>query len=113
MFGISKDFQLQDLRFYAGDFLNRYGFDDGDQIAPEERDIARKAAEKLCEAIGVVNGEWKPFVIQSKHNPYYILFEWVAETNEDYSKGESATYYEMNERNKRKIEAREEEIFRE
>jgi hypothetical protein len=112
MFGIPKDFELRDLKFYVYDFFNRYGFDDGNRILPEEYDIARRAVEKLCEAIGIVNGEWKP-VIRSGHNPYYIKFEWVGETNGDYTKGEICDFDEMDERNKRKIEKREAEIFEE
>ncbi|TSC54131.1 MAG: hypothetical protein LiPW30_757 [Parcubacteria group bacterium LiPW_30] len=111
MFNIPPDFQLRDLICYVYAFFSRAGFDDGDQILPEEEAIAHRAADKLCDAVGVINGEWQTLVINSSHNPYYICFTWLGKTNDDYKKGEIYSYYEMNERDKRKIEKREGEIF--
>jgi hypothetical protein len=105
MFDLTMDTPIKELRCWIYDFLNKYGFGDGDHLLPEEEPIVEHLAQQLVDEIGIIDNRWKPRLIcTSVHNPYYIGFENL-ETEE------MTGYYEMNEPDRRKIERRLDEIF--
>jgi hypothetical protein len=105
MFDLTKDSDIKDLRYDVYNFLNKYGFQDGDRVLKEEREIVEHLCYKLANAIGVVDSRWEPCVIYTgSHNPYYVKFK-------DLQTGEYVGYYDMEERDRRKIEQRIDEIM--
>jgi hypothetical protein len=104
MFKLRKDADFKDINFNVYDFLHKYGFSDGDRILKEEKEIAEHLCHRLANEIGVVDNRWEPVVISAApHNPYYISFN-------DLQTGELVNYYDLEERERRKIEQRLDEI---
>jgi len=104
MFDLHKDSDFKDISFNIYDFLHKYGFEDGDRILKEEREIVEHLCRRLAKEIGVVDNHWEPVIISAApHNPYYINFK-------DVQTGEMVDYYDMEERERRKIERRFDEI---
>jgi len=91
-------------RYRLYDFLTKYGFDDGRGVLPEEREIVKRLCHKLAGDIGVVDKRWKPLIISSSHSPYYIGFE-------DLTTGATMDIFDMEERERRKIEKRIDEMM--
>jgi len=104
MFNLSKDSEIKDLRFYVYDFMSKSGFGDGDSILKEEEEIVEHLCRKLAKEIGVVDNRWEPLVISTSYNPFYITFQ-------ELQTGEIVRFYDMDEREKRKIERRVDEIM--
>ena len=104
MFNLTKDSEVKVLRPYVYDFLNRYGFNDGDGILDEEKKTVEHLCHKLAKELGLVESRWKPVVVSCSHNPYYISFE-------DMPTGKRASFFELGERERRKIEKRIDEIM--
>ena len=72
-------FETVPLTNIAHDLLSKYGFNDGDDIPSEIRDIIKKRVEELAKALDGVCG-FKSRVVATLHNPYYVAFEM----GEDY-----------------------------
>ena len=92
----SSDFILL-RRFTAHEYLNRYGFDDGDRILQEEKSICKLEAEKLANLLKGHVGILEPHVIETGHNPYYVSFyhpvkdKWIC-------------YHDMSEKDRRRLD---------
>jgi hypothetical protein len=106
MFDLTMDTPIKELHCWIDEFLNKYGFGDGDHLSPEEEPIVEHLTQRLVDEIGIVENRWKPCLICTiSHNPYYVGFENL-EMEE-----EMTGYYEMNEPDRQKIERRLDEIF--
>jgi hypothetical protein len=105
MFDLTMETQIKELRSWIDDFLNKYGFGDGDHLLPEQEPIVEHLTQRLVDEIGIVDNRWKPWLIcTSAHNPYFIGFENL-ETEE------MMEYYQISEPDKQKIQQRLDEIF--
>ncbi|MBI5591203.1 MAG: hypothetical protein HY881_12045 [Deltaproteobacteria bacterium] len=104
MFDLTKDSDLKEIGFYIHDFLNKYGFNDGNYILEEEEEIVEVLCHKIADALDVIVNKWKPCILRTGHNPFYILFE-------DIETGELISYFDMEERDRRKIDLKIHELF--
>ena len=104
MFDLSKDSDLKEIGFHINDFLSKYGFNDGNYILEEEEEIVEALCHKIADALVVIDNRWKPYILQTGHNPFYISFE-------DTETGELISYFDMEERDRRKIELKIHELF--
>ncbi|MBF0116993.1 MAG: hypothetical protein HQM04_18365 [Magnetococcales bacterium] len=93
--GNCSDFILLS-RFTAGEYLNRYGFDDGHRILPDEKAICKLEAEKLANLLKGHVGILEPNVIETGHNPYYVAFYHPV-------KKKSICYHDMSEKDRRRL----------
>ena len=104
MFDLTKDSDNKEIGFYINDFLNKYGFNDGNSILEEEKEIVEALCYKIADALGVIDNRWSPSILETGHNPFYISFE-------DTETGELISYFDMEERDRRKIELKIHELF--
>jgi hypothetical protein len=81
------------------DFLDKYGFNDGHDLYPEEENEVRILCEKIVEQSGIIGCKWKPYVIETcGHSPCYIRFKNI-ETGYDHC------FFDMDIKEKDEIEA--------
>lgn len=100
---IREDIPLREIiRRYRYDLLNRYGFGEGEDLLPEEVPVIEMARDALVKLIGIVEKRWKPR--SGKADCPYIYFE-------DLKSGETNHYYNMNERDRRMIDLRIDEVL--
>jgi len=104
MFSLTKDSNLQEIRFYIYDFLNKYGFNDGSYILKDEEEIVQSLCQEIVKVFGIIDKRWEPSIISSGHNPFYVAFV-------DRATGEVLSYYEMEEKDRRSIELKIQELF--
>jgi hypothetical protein len=97
MFDLTKDSPIKEVMSYIYDFVSKYGFNDGSFILEEEEEIAEHLCHRLVEAIGVIENTWQPTI--SRGHIFYLRFK-------NLQTGESVQYYDMHEREKRKLEKR-------
>lgn len=100
---IREDIPLKEIMHrYRYDLLNRYGFGEGEYLLPEEVPLIETARDALVKLMGVVEKRWKP--CSGKADCPYIYFE-------DLKLGETNDYYNMNERDRRIIDVRIDEVL--
>jgi len=104
MYNLTKNMSIYDLGFHIYDFLSKRGFNEGNQILEEEEPVAEYLCKKLVHEIGVIENKWESIAFSTFHNPHVIYFE-------NLETGEITDYYNMDERDKRMIEKRLDEIF--
>ena len=73
-------FETVPLKNITHNLLSKYGFNDGDDIPSEIRNIIKKRVKELAKALDGVCG-FKSCVVETPvHNPYYLAFKM----GEDY-----------------------------
>jgi hypothetical protein len=71
-------------RFNIFELLNKYAFNDGEDVLPEERLFIQAACKKFAIQLGTVAGRWKPVVFETSHSPYYVMFQDCTAAEEKY-----------------------------
>jgi hypothetical protein len=92
------------LHLYTYDLMNKYGFGDGRHLLEEEDEILEQICHRFARALGVIDERWEPTVMSTGHNPFYVAFF-------DRLNGEIVSFYETDEKDRRKIEERIWEVF--
>lgn len=79
------------------DYLSKYGFNDGEGVLEEEKPLCEQEALKLAGMLKKHLVDWEPHVLMTGHNPYYVCFV-------NSSTGKYVTFYDMEEKQRRKIQ---------
>ena len=72
MFNLTKDSDLKEIGCHIHNFLNKFGFNDGNSILQEEEEIVEVLCQKIVDAFDIIDKKWKPCIIRSIHNPFYV-----------------------------------------
>jgi hypothetical protein len=69
---------INESHFY--DFLNKWGFMDGDMLRKKDKPIIKDLVKNIVENAPPID-DWKAIAVETGHNPYYICFMNADEDN--------------------------------